>query len=94
VKRTPRNILRHEIIGLRARVAESRNPYQVGLEGKIIDETMKTVVLLTSSGERKRVLKNDVKLLLQLPDRTLVLVDGKELVGRPEDRLKKRVRTW
>jgi RNase P/RNase MRP subunit p29 len=55
---------------------------------------MKTVVLLTSSGERKRVLKNDVKLLLQLPDRTLVLVDGKELVGRPEDRLKKRVRTW
>jgi ribonuclease P protein subunit POP4 len=86
--------LRHEIIGLQARVAESRNPYQVGLEGKIIDETMKTVVLLTSSGERKRVLKNDVKLLLQLPDRTLVLVDGKELVGRPEDRLKKRVRTW
>jgi len=94
VKRTPRNILQHEIIGLQARVAESRNPYQVGLEGKIIDETMKTVVLLTSSGERKRVLKNDVKLLLQLPDRTLVLVDGKELVGRPEDRLKKRVRTW
>lgn len=94
MKRTPRNILQHEIIGLQARVAESRNPYQVGLEGKIIDETMKTVVLLTSSGERKRVLKNDVKLLLQLPDRTLVLVDGKELVGRPEDRLKKRVRTW
>ncbi len=94
MKRTPRNILQHEIIGLQARVAESRNPYQVGLEGKIIDETMKTIVLLTERGERKRVLKSDVKLLLRLQDGTLVLVDGKELVGRPEDRLKKRVRTW
>jgi hypothetical protein len=35
-----------------------------------------------------------VKLLLRLPDGTLLLVDGKELVGRPEERLKKRVRTW
>jgi len=94
MKRTPRNILQHEIIGLQARVVESRNPYQLGLEGKVLDDTMKTVVLLTERGERKRVLKSDVKLLLRLPDGTLVLVDGKELVGRPEDRLKKRVRTW
>lgn len=94
MKRDASNILQHEIIGLRARVVESRNAYQVGIEGTILDETAKTVVLLTDKGGRKRILKSDVKLLLRLPDGTLVLVDGKELVGRPEERLKKRARPW
>jgi len=94
MRRNARNILQHEIIGLRAKVAESRNTCQVGIEGTILDETMRTVVLLTDEGERKKVLKSDVKLLLHLPDGTLVLVDGRELVGRPEERLKKRIRTW
>lgn len=94
MRRTPRNILQHEIIGLRARVVESRNPYQVGIEGKIVDETMKTIAIAVDGGKVKRVLKNDVKLLLDLPDGTQVLVDGRELLGRPEERLKKRVRTW
>jgi ribonuclease P protein subunit POP4 len=94
MRRNARNILQHEIIGLRAKVAESRNACQVGIKGTILDETMRTVVLLTDEGERKKVLKSDVKLLLHLPDGTLVLVDGRELVGRPEERLKKRIRTW
>jgi len=93
VRRSPRNILRHELIGLRARVAESRNPCQVGIEGVIVDETMKTIVIETPRG-RKRVFKEEVKLVLWLPDGTRLLVDGRELRGRPEDRLKKRVRGW
>ncbi len=90
---TPENVLLHELIGLEAVVAESSNKLQVGLSGRIVDETMKTLVIETPRG-RKRVLKREVKLLLKLPDGTLVLVDGRELVGRPEDRLKKRVRDW
>jgi Domain of unknown function UPF0086. len=38
MRRNARNILLHEIIGLRAKVAESRNACQVGIEGTILDE--------------------------------------------------------
>lgn len=90
---SPGNILLHELIGLEASVVDSRNKCQVGLTGRIIDETMKTIVLETRTG-RKRVFKREVKLLIQLPDGSLVMVDGKELMGRPEDRLKKKLRSW
>lgn len=78
---------------MEAEVAESKNRCQVGIKGRIIDETMKTILLETPKG-RKRVFKSDVKLLLKLPDGSLVLVDGKELLGRPEDRIKKKLRNW
>lgn len=90
---SPSNILLHELIGLEAKVVNSQNRYQVGIEGKIIDETMKTLLLETSKG-RRRVFKSDVRLLIKLPDGTLLLVEGKELLGRPEDRIKKRLRNW
>ena len=90
---SPRNILLHELIGLEASVIESKNKCQLGLTGRIIDETMKTILIETQAG-RKRVFKREVKLLVKLPDGSLVLVDGKELVGRPEDRLKKKLRSW
>lgn len=93
MRRTPHNILRHELIGLRAKVVKSKNAYQVGLEGVVVDETMKTLLLETERG-RKVVFKEDVELQLTLPDWTRVLVEGRELVGRPEDRLKKRLRDW
>lgn len=90
---SPSNILLHELIGLEAEVIDSRNRSQVGIRGRIIDETMKTLLLETPKG-RKRVFKRDVKLLVELPDGTLVLVEGRELLGRPEDRLKKKLRNW
>ena len=93
MKRTPKNILRHEIIGLKAKIVESSNPCQIGIEGTIIDETMRTILLETKRG-RKRILKDQVKLLIWLPSGTRIVVDGKELVGRPEDRLKKKLRFW
>jgi len=93
MKRTPSNILLHELIGLEATVVESSNRYQVGISGRIIDETMKTLLLETARG-RKRVFKAEVKLLVRLPDGVMVLIDGRELVGRPEDRLKKKIRDW
>ena len=38
----PENLSRHELIGLEAKVAEASNPSQIGISGRIIDETMKT----------------------------------------------------
>jgi ribonuclease P protein subunit POP4 len=48
---TPETLLRHELVGLRARVVESTNPDAVGIGGRVVSETMRTLTL----GEGDRV---------------------------------------
>ncbi|MGC8885418.1 MAG: ribonuclease P protein component 1 [Candidatus Nanoarchaeia archaeon] len=87
--RTPRNILRHELIGLEARVLKAKNPSNVGLAGKIVDETQNTLTLEVS-GRQKKIFKSDIVLALKLPDGKQVQIDGALLVGRPWERIKKK----
>ena len=88
-----RNILRHELIGLEASVVRSRNPSHRAVEGFIVDESMKTLVI-EQDGESKRVPKRDATFIIKLPT-GLVEVEGAALYGRPEDRVKKKIkRRW
>lgn len=89
----PDNILLHEIIGLEVEVVDALNRSLVGLRGKVIDETMKTLVISTSRG-RKVIEKKVAVLVFKLPSGLKVKVEGKYLVGRPEDRLKRRIKFW
>ena len=90
---SPRNILRHELIGLEAGVVKSRNPSHRAVEGFIVDESMKTLVI-EQDGESKRVPKRDATFIIKLPS-GLVEVEGAALYGRPEDRVKKKIkRRW
>ena len=89
---TEKNILRHELIGLKARVIKATNPANIGLAGKIVDETYKTLVL--ENHAEKRIFKNTVWLEIELPNKKKVQVDGKLLVGRPWDRIKKKLPKW
>jgi len=88
-----KNVLKHELIGLGAKVTRSQNPFLIGIEGTIIDETKNTLIILEND-EKKIIPKEVVVLRLNLADGTLIEVEGKEIVGRPEDRLKKRIRRW
>ncbi|MEM1565260.1 MAG: ribonuclease P protein component 1 [Candidatus Bathyarchaeia archaeon] len=90
MKVTP-DIIRCEFIGTEARVAKSTNPSCVGIRGKVIDETKNTFTIL-HNGERKMVIKDTSVFHFKFSDGTVVEIDGKLLLGRPEDRLKKRVR--
>ncbi len=94
MKITPCNILSHELIGLEVEVLDSRNKSQVGIKGIVLDETMYTLVIGIPGKFRKVILKKIAVFKFRLPDGTLVKVEGKYLVGRPEDRLKKRLRLW
>ncbi|MGC9345556.1 MAG: ribonuclease P protein component 1 [Candidatus Bathyarchaeales archaeon] len=85
------DIIRYEFIGTEAKVAKSRHSGYVGISGKIIDETRNTFVIL-HEGERKRVIKDSAVFRFKFSDGTVVEIEGKLLVGRPEDRLKKRIR--
>ena len=82
-----KDIAKHEIIGLKARIAGSRNKDNIGLKGKIINETKETITIKTSKGN-KMLFKNNIKLELDV-NKKRVLIEGALLAGRPEDRVKK-----
>ena len=84
---TMHNILRHELIGLKIRITKSENNTLIGLEGKIVNETKNTLTL--GIGEKlKKVLKAQVVFQVKIGN-DMIEIDGKKLVARPEDRLKR-----
>ena len=88
------DIIREELIGLEAEVVASRHPGYVGIKGRIIDET-RNMFVIEHGGRRKMVPKAVCTFHFTFPDGTVVEVEGRLLVGRPEDRLKKRLkRLW
>lgn len=84
----PRDLLRHEFIGLRCRVAKASNPALLKLEGVVIDET-KNLLYIEVRGEAKKIPKKEVTLVFELEGKKFE-IEGKRLVGRPEDRVKSR----
>ncbi|MEM3744899.1 MAG: ribonuclease P protein subunit [Candidatus Bathyarchaeia archaeon] len=86
------HILQDEFIGLDVKVVKSTNPYYVGLRGKVIDETKNTFRILCKNKEEKILIKENCVFRFTLPDKTVVEIDGKVLIGRPEDRVKKLIR--
>jgi ribonuclease P protein subunit POP4 len=88
------NIIRREFIGTEGKIARSPHADYVGIRGEVIDETKNTFTI-TQKGKAKRVVKNLAVFNFKFSDGTIVEIDGKLLVGRPEDRLKKTVkRLW
>jgi len=85
------DIIREEFIGLHAKVVASRHQGYVGIEGTVLDETYNMFVI-RHEGRRKMVPKAVCVFHFTFPDGTIVEIDGRLLVGRPEDRLKKRLR--
>ena len=85
------DIVQREFIGFEAKVIKSSNPDLVGLEGKVVDETRNTFTILHNS-EEKIVIKDTAVFHFVMLDGTVIEVDGKVIVGRSEDRMKKRPR--
>ncbi len=90
---TSKNIVKHELIGLKVSVVDSKNPSNKGIDGIVIDETRNTLVIETKKGE-KRLVKEQCVFVFELPDGKRVKVDGKLLVSKPENRIKKKYKTW
>jgi ribonuclease P protein subunit POP4 len=88
VRIRPRDIVKHELIGLECEIVSATDPTLVGKRGTIVDETMNTLLIATPKGE-KRIPKKIVVLKLKL-NKEEVLIQGKRLIGRPEDRVKNK----
>jgi len=90
---TPRNILRHELIGLNVKVLEALNPNINGIRGIVVDETRNTLAIEDANGTAT-IPKEIATFRFSLPTGIVVDVDGGRLISRPENRLKLRARRW
>lgn len=75
---TAKNITRHELIGLHEKTS-----------GTVVDETKNMLVFETG----KHVAKNAHTFIFTLHNAN-VKVEGRKLMGRPEDRIKAKTRKW
>jgi ribonuclease P protein subunit POP4 len=82
-------LLSQEFIGMRIKIVKSTHCELCGIFGPIIDETKNTVVIY-HKGKPKIVPKRHSTFHCILPDGTIIEIDGELLVGRPEDRIKKK----
>ena len=93
MKITP-DIIRSEFIGSGAEITRSPHGGYVGLGGIVVGETKNTFTLI-SEGQTKSVIKDLAVFNFRFGDGTVAEIEGKLLVGRPEDRLKKSIkRLW
>jgi len=88
---TPKNLIYNELLGLNLSVHKSTSGSMVGLAGKVVDETRNMLLIEAAVGEKK-LPKSSSTFIFALPSGENVMVDGRLLVSRPEDRIKKRVR--
>lgn len=88
---TPNNIIHNELFGLYVSVEKSTSNSVLGLSGKIIDESRNMLMIETTNGVKK-LPKSSSTFKFALPSGENVTVDGRLLVSRPEDRIKKRLR--
>ena len=84
-------VIQGEFIGLNTKVAKNCNPSLVKMTGRVIDETRNTFVVV-HNGEQKTIPKDTSVFHFTMRDGTVVEIDGKLLLGRPEDRVKKHIR--
>jgi len=88
MKITKQNVFAHELIGLSAYIVDSKDPSLKNLHGQIVYET-KNLLLINANQSIKKVPKNIVILSVKLPDGNGCMVNGSDLVGRPEDRIQR-----
>lgn len=91
---SPTNLVRHELCGLAIQIKDSTDPTQKGLRGKVIDETYNTIKIEAKDGKERLIPKKNCIFIFTLPNKSKVQVEGKLLIGRPEDRIKKKLPRW
>ncbi len=85
---TPQNILRHELIGLTAKIRKASDKGLEGREGEVFDET-RNMLTIKAGGKFVNVPKKGGVFLFRLAERW-VEIDGNAIIARPEDRVKKK----
>jgi ribonuclease P protein subunit POP4 len=83
-----KDIAKRELIGLRAKIVDSKNKANIGIAGKIIDETKNTIII-ESGKKQKRLFKTNITIDVYA-DKKTIRINGKLLSGRPKERVKSK----
>ena len=84
------SIMVEEWRGLRLRVIEASNPNQIGLEGVLVDEGVRTLSIRKTDWTVKRIQKAGTR--LQVMYEKNAIIDAGEALMRSEDRTKRLYR--
>lgn len=81
------DIVRHELIGRDIKIVGAKNKSLEGIRGKIVYETKNLIHVETETGIKK-LIKDQITIKMNYKGKTIE-INGKLLVGRPEERVKK-----
>ena len=90
---TAKNLIRHELIGLKVEVEKSFNKSHNGIKGSIVDETKNLLIIETEKGIKK-IQKRRTSFIFTIPNGKKVKVEGTIIAKRPEERVKLKVKKW
>lgn len=79
-----KKLVKYEFIGTEIEIIDSKNRSLIGMKGKISDETRNMFIL----DDDKKIIKSQCRFRMKINKKN-VDIDGNDLVGRPEDRIKK-----
>lgn len=82
---TRKEIFPHELIGEEIEVMYSKNKSNLGIKGKIIDETKETITVVQDNGKKVVLMKQIITFKLMKSGK---IISGEIIAKRPEDRLK------
>jgi ribonuclease P protein subunit POP4 len=86
-----KKFIRGELIGKTIKITYSKNKTLIGISGRVIDETKHTLMLEDKKKRKKRVLKNSITFEAR-DGREIINIKGELITGRPEDRVKLKVK--
>ena len=90
---TPKNLIQHELVGLKTEVIKSSNLSQIAIKGLVVDET-KNLLTIETEGGLKKIQKKGAIFIFILSNGEKVKVSGNRLAARPEERIKLKMRKW
>lgn len=82
---TRKEIFPHELIGEEIEVVDSKNKSNLGIKGKIIDETKETITVVQDNSKKVVLMKQIITFKLVKSGK---IISGEIIAKRPEDRLK------
>jgi ribonuclease P protein subunit POP4 len=90
---TEKNLIRHELIGLRVEITNSSNKFHNGIKGLVVDET-KNLLIIETKNKIKKIQKKETTFIFTIPNNKKIKVNGSIITKRPEDRVKLKVKKW
>ena len=82
-----KNLAKEEFIGQNVKIVDCTDPNWKGQSGLIVDETKNTFLIKTTHGN-KTIAKKTAMFEFECDDGKII-IDGKKISYRPEDRIKK-----